>query len=483
MSKRSTITTSIFYRWRYWIGYGAIIILLAGLLFVAGFIVPGAVSTGELQSIITTSSFDIHDITVDLPFHYLQHLTLTFFGATLIGIKLPSLVLGFVTAICMTLLLRRWFTPGVAVLASMLVIATGQFLYLTQNGTPSILYLFWPTVLLLLGTLVANRARWHGLWNLLFFIVAALSLYTPFSLYVLVAMGVAVLLHPHLRHVIRHVSKLRIAGGLIVFIAIIAPLVLSIISSPELGLRLLGIPLEWPDMWANAQILFSQYLGFMDLGTSSTLLPIFGLPSMLLILYGFVRLIKKRTATQSHLILSWIILLFPILMINPLSASILFVPQFLLLASGLEGVLRRWYKLFPLNPYARIAGLLPIIILVSSMVLAGFERYTYAYRYAPDIVHNFTRDVVIIPDKEQLVVTQDEYELYHALAQYKPSFRVSTQEQVQLDPSRLESGYAVTAAAYDPTMTPTSVVVSNRHEDSARFYIYNPSDNGILRRE
>ncbi len=463
------ITTSVFYKWRYLIGYGIIFIALIGLLFVAGVLIPGAGSHAELHSIVTTSQVAQGGITsvnlVDAPFHLLQHLSLFVFGVTLLGIKLPSLILGAATAVCMVLLLRRWFSPGIAVLASLIVVTTGQFLFVAQSGSTGILYLFWPTILLLLATLVANKAHWSNIWTLLLAVVAALSLYTPLSVYILIAMASATVLHPHLRHLVRHLDTWKMPAGIGMMLVLLLPLIIGTVRDPSISLSFFGIPDAWPNIWANLQTLFGQYFGFMSLGTDSVLLPIFGLASMLIILYGLVRLIKTYATVQSYVVLAWIVLLLPVLIINPTFVSIMFVPLLLLLASGLEGILRRWYDLFPKNPYARVTGLIPLVVLVSSMVLFGLDRYAYAYRYAPDTVNNFSRDILIVPDTPTLVVASDETQLYEAVSRYDTSFKVTTVEPAS-------GTYAVTQAAYNKTKIPSGVITSPYTKDAARFYIY-----------
>lgn len=332
------MTTSFLYRWRYWFGYGAIGLLLAVVLYVAGVIVPGALTDAELRSIVASSTISEAGLTsmpINAPYYALLHLSLSVFGVTLLGVKLPSLILGFLTAVMMLLLLRRWFSPGVAVLASVVAITTGQFLFVAQQGATSVLYLFWPTLLLLLATLVAKRVRWSSTWKILFFISAALSLYTPLSLYVLIALGSAIVLHPHLRYLVRRLSRLRLAGGMLVAAILLVPLVLTSVQHPSFLLELLGIPTAWPDLWANLQNLAGQYLGFMSLGTGSILLPIFGMSSMLMILFGLYRLVRSYTDVQSYVILAWLICLLPVLILSPGYVSIMFVPLLLLLASSL----------------------------------------------------------------------------------------------------------------------------------------------------
>ena len=80
------------------------------------------------------------------------------FGINTFTIKLPSLILGLLSAGGLILLLRRWFTLNVAVLTSLIAIATGQFLFIAQLGAPSIMYIFWPVAILLLGTQITRGA-------------------------------------------------------------------------------------------------------------------------------------------------------------------------------------------------------------------------------------------------------------------------------------------------------------------------------------
>src|SRR3546814_8074549 len=105
---------------------------------------------------------------------------------------------------------------------------------------------------------------------------------------------------------------------------------------------------------------------------------------------------------------------------NPGFTSVTFVPLVLLLTSGLEGLVGYWYRLFPRNPYARIAGLLPLIILVVALVISGLDRYAYGYYYQPATVSHFSHDLSLMPKKhERLVVTQDELPFYPVVGHHR----------------------------------------------------------------
>lgn len=464
------ITSFYIYRWRYWIGYSFIALLLIGMLYIAAFHIPGSVSSVEEQSIIKSSQFgtslSITNVPVNAPYYGLQHLSLSLFGPTLLGIKLPSLILGFLTAVLMVILLRTWFRPNIAVLSSIIAITTGQFLLLAQEGSSAILFIFWPVVLLLLSTLIAKRAKHRFLWKILFFVSAALSLYTPLGIYVIIALGSAVLLHPHLRYIVRRLSRLKLLGGMITGALLITPLVISCIHSPSLALSLLGIPTSWPDILDNIAKLASQYVGFMSFGDGRAIMPIFGLGSFLLIVYGYYRLLRSRETVQSYLILTWTICLLPVLIINPIYISIMFVPLLLALATGLAALLRMWYTLFPVNPYARIAGLLPLIVLVLSLTIFGVTRYEYGYRYAPDIVAHYSNDVQLLPrDTSTIVVSADEKPLYTALSMYDKTLRVEETQPTS-------GGFTTTATMRQGDRIPSRIITDDRSSNAARYYIY-----------
>jgi len=87
----------------------------------------------------------------------------------------------------------------VAILASLIAIATGQFLFIAQNGSPDIMYLFWPVWLMYFSSMISSEEKRKNIHIILFGILASLSLYTPLSIYVLLVFGISAIAHPHLR--------------------------------------------------------------------------------------------------------------------------------------------------------------------------------------------------------------------------------------------------------------------------------------------
>jgi hypothetical protein len=467
------ITDFLIYRWRYIVGYSIIGLLLAGLLIFAGLYVPGGISPEEIRATVRSDSLSLHDLSTfgvtSLPFYMIQASIFHFFGVTDFTIKAPSLILALFSAIGLILLLRRWFKPNIAVLTSLIVITTGQFLFIAQNGTPGILYVFWPILLLSLGTQVTRAKKGRLFWKISFAAAAALSLYTPLSIYPLVAITLAVILHPHLRNIVRRLSRPKIVISLFVGAVLVTPLIYLIATTPKLGLSLLGLPAIWPpDIGENLMTLVRQFFLFWEPSNTTLMTPVFGLGSLLIIGLGLYRLIRTRDTTRSYLIIIWILCLVPVLILNPQFTSVTFVPSVLLFAAGLTSLIAYWYRLFPLNPYARIAGLIPIIVLVVVLIGSGLDRYMYGYHYAPSTAVNFSNDLKLIPKgTKQLVVSGDELPFYIAVAHHRPGLTVTTIPDTDQ--------FVATKAAHTSVLTSykiTRIITTTYSRDSDRLYIY-----------
>lgn len=467
------ITNFFIYRWRYIVGYSVIGLLLAGLLIFAGLYVPGGISPEEMRATVRSDSLSFSNPSTfaitSLPFYLLQKFIFHFFGITDFSIKAPALILALFSAIGLILLLRRWFKPNIAVLTSLIAITTGQFLFIAQNGTPSILYVFWPILLLSLGTQVTRSKRGKLFWKLSFAAAAALSLYTPLGIYPLIAIVLAIALHPHLRTIVRRLSRVKIGLSILTSAVLIAPLVYLITLRPQLGLSLLGVPTTATlDIGQNFMTLVTQYFIFWEPSTTTLMTPVFGLGSMLIILLGVYRLIKTRDTTRSYLIIIWMLCLIPVLLINPQFTTVTLVPAVLLLAAGLTSLISYWYRLFPLNPYARIAGLVPIVILVVVLIGSGIDRYVYGYHYAPSTAANFSNDLKLLPkNTKNLVVSQDELAFYTAVSHHRPLLEVTT----------TPTGSDVIATRVARNTIPasfkiTKIITTTYSQDSDRLYIY-----------
>lgn len=469
------ISKFLVYQWRYILGYGMVALLLAGLMVFAALYVPGGISPEETRGVILADSIRLSDpstwATPNLPYLLFQKFLFFLFGVHEFTIKLPSLIIGMLSALGLIALLRRWFRPNIAVLASLIAVTTGQFLFIAQNGVPSILYVFWPVALLLLGTQITRVNKYRFLWKILFAVTVALSLYTPLSIYSLIAITVTVMLHPHLRNAVRKLSKLKVLIGIAVVLALITPLIIGILHNPSLGLRLLGIPQAWPDFWQNIITILNQYFLFWEPSTTTLMTPVFGLGSIMLLGLGLYRLIMTRETTRSYLIIIWLLCLAPVLLVNPQFTSITFVPAVLLFAAGITSLISYWYRLFPFNPYARITGLIPLIVIITVLIGSGIDRFIYGYHYDPNTATNFSKDLKLIPKRtHQLVVSADEEPFYKVVSKYDKYMVITNNPTddtfVATKSSKKDfDGYQI-----------SQIITTTYKNDADRLYVYQKTD-------
>jgi len=476
------ITEYSLYRWRYILGYGIVGLAIIGLLIVTGLFIPGGLTHAEMDSVVTSnaltfslSAFDPATM-INLPYHILQRISIEVLGVSSFSIKLPSLLLGALSALGMLLLLTTWFRRNVAVITAVLVITTGQFLFVAQNGTASIVYIFWSVWLLVAATMVSRRAKGLILWKIALFGIAALSLYTPLSFYILLALLGSIILHPHLRYLVRRLSKPKLLFASVCALVLVTPLAYAIVRQPSLGLTLLGVPGSIPDLQANGIQLLKQYFDFITPSSNVLMTPMYGLGSMALILLGIFRLFTTKYTARSYLITTWIILLLPVLLVNPAFTSVTFVPILLLMAMGIQALIGNWYQLFPRNPYARIAGLIPLAVLIGGMMMTGIDRYAYGYMYDPNTAGNFSKDLQLLNRQlalsdrglTTLVVSQAELPFYRVVVEHNKDVALAAKAQPAKTIIVTHSAQKITSQTADLHQ----IITDDMSQNADRFYIY-----------
>lgn len=483
------VTDLFFYKWRYALGYGFVVISIIALFLMAFFYIPGGITEREMNSAVESSTigftretFEAGNI-VDLPYHLLQRASIELFGVSNISIKLPSLILALASAAGLLLLLRTWFRQNVAVITTLVVITTGQLLFIAQTGTPSIMYIFTSIWMLLAAMKLSRHARYSGVWILILAASTALSLYTTLSGYAVIALASATLLHPHLRYLVRKLPKAQLFFAVLFALVMTTPLIYAIVLDPDLGKRLLGIPAVMPDLLANAAQLFNQYFNFTQPGTQLPIAPVYSLGTMILLSIGVVRLFATKYTARSYIITTWVLLLLPILLLNPNYTTVTFVPVVLLIGLGVNALLSYWYRLFPRNPYARLAGLLPLTILIGGLMFSGVDRYVYTYLYYPEARTQFTNDVTLLNQELaqtsgniRVVTSADEIAFYNLVISNRESASVTANSGVAATGTTF-----VTNAAHDMNSyrdeAPQRILTDGRSSDADRFYIYKSVGN------
>jgi uncharacterized membrane protein len=479
---RERVTDYFFYRWRYIVGYSLLIATIATVLLVAFFFVPGELRQGEMDAAVKSVSLSYQYMTpamvVDLPYHVLQRMTIDLLGFSTLTIKLPSLILGMLTAVGFFFLVKLWFRSNVAIFATLLAATSTQFIFMSQDGTPTIMYTFLAVWLLLAGTMVTRQKIFGTLWKVLVCVFTATLLYSPLGVYLVIAILTTMIFHPHIRYVVRRLQPTKVGIAIVLGLAAITPLLYASAIDSNVGLIILGIPTTDILLKQNIMTVIQDIFGFSVESSSYYLRPFYSLGAFLLIAVGTYKLLTQNYTARSYIIFAWGLLLLPFIVMIPSHVHALYVIFSLLIALGIATLIADWYKLFPRNPYARVVGLLPLTIVVVGIMVSGVMRYMNNYQYNGTVLRNYSKDLVLLKNelrshanatKIKLIVAEGERPFYAAAAKYDTRFTVTTNDLNK-------DGTVIITRAVHPSVTRTTdpyrIITNSRAEDADRFYVY-----------
>jgi len=486
---RQKLNKFAFYRFRYPLAYATFAVAMASMLLVAGFYLPGGLTESEMRSALVSDNLNPAALftlkpeeLIYLPYRLLQAASISVFGISVIGIKLPSILLGFLSALGILYLLNLWYNRNVAIIAAIIAVTTNQFLLASQAGQAGIAYIFLTVSILIAASMIAGGSAYAKLCILAGFVLAGISLYFPLNVFILIALVATAIIHPHARHMlVRESPKKIVALGLLLFSVIISPLIMGIVNDLDVLWVLLGVSDGISEFSRNATLLLSSYASFATPTSGATITPVYGLGLVFLIGLGLYRLISAKYTAKSYVISFWLVLLIPLVCLNPSFVSITFIPVVLLIALAVDYLIRSWYRLFPQNPYARVFGLLPLGVLVVGLVVSSIDRYVYGLHYDKGVYAAYSYDLPILSEKlkslddsdtVQLVVTAKNAPFYQSFARHQ-----SYVKQLNVTTSVAEASLApiaIVERAAKPSngKLPSEILVTRTSEQADRFYLY-----------
>ena len=420
--KKIIISRIFLYKYRFIIGYVVLGLAFIALLFTLPRFAQTGISDAEMQS--ATSSYYLgktgilNGDLVDLPYRIIQKFSIMLFGLSAYSIKLPSILAGLVLGLMLILLLNRWFKSNVSLLASCLIVLSTPFLFLAGSGTPLIMIVLWPTLLLWLGSKIQGEKRPKPLYSFAFAIIMLLSILTPFMIYFAIFCVFFVALQPHLRFIIKDLPKLPLILVGIMIVAGFTVLGISIYHHPETILQLIAAEgFGMGAFFSNIAKGFAPVFAWHGTMEGVFLAPLLSLPSFALGLIGLFSTTKGFFASRNSI--ASMLLLFCVIItgFNPNAVVFIILPFSILMAHGLKYLLEKWYGLFPENPYARISALLPLTVLFGIMIIPGLLQYIYGYRYNPNVADDFSNNLAIIRRNltNQTLLVKDNYDFYKML--------------------------------------------------------------------
>ena len=412
---------------------------------------------------------------MNLPYHLIQRIVFALFGVSALTIKLPSIILGTLTILGIFILIKCWKRRNVAVLTTAIAVSSSQFLFMLQDGTPGIMFSFVVVWLLVASTYTTRSLMFTTFWKVVSCVLVATALYIPLGIYPVIALLITTSLHPHIRYVIRKVSRSKLIVAIVLGLVSISPLVYAVVLQPSTALTLLGIP-PHIDLLQSVTTATLDLFGFFSASNGYFLRPLYPLGMTLIMCIGVYRLLTIKYTARSYTVLLLAVCLLPIIAINPTYTTALFPVGVILVGMGIATLIGNWYKLFPRNPYARIAGLVPISILVLGLVFTGVMRFMNNYTYNPGILSHYTTDLRLLSDtlattkgEVVFVTSPEEKDFYTLVAHYNGNFNVSTDYEIQA-PNLIVTSQA--RKIQQPKEPVTEIITNARAGESDRFYIY-----------
>ena len=472
--KKIIISKLFLYKHRYVIGYVLLGIAFISLLFSLPIFAQYGVSEAEMDS--ATSSYylqidaPLHGDLVDLPYRALQKASITLFGLTPYAIKLPSIIIGLILGFLFVLLLNRWFKNNVSLLASFLVILSTPFLFLAGSGTPLIMLVFWPTLLLWLGSKIQGENRPKPVYSFLFAIALLFAIFTPYMLYFAIICVLFVFLQPHLRFVLKSLPKLPLIFVCLLVISGIIALVVNVVHHPGTIMELLFAKNYTFGSWFGNLINgIGPVFSWRNTVENVYLSPLMSLPLFALALIGLFSTTKGFFASRNSI--ASLLLLFTVIItgFNPSAVIFFILPLSILVAHGLKYLLEKWYGLFPENPYARVAAAFPLCILFALIIIPSTLQYIYGYRYNPNVADSFNDNLDVIHENltNETLLVKDHYEFYKILERHTDSKVVN-----EIGKEKYATFAAMGKLEIPETYMISKIITSHMRENSDIIYLY-----------
>lgn len=449
------------------------------LLFVLPSFAQTGLSQAEMDSAVNSYYLGKNGILngdlVDLPYRIMQKLSIMIFGLSAYSVKLPSILVGLTLGLMLILLLNRWFKSNVSLLASCLIVLSTPFLFLAGSGTPLIMIVLWPTVLLWLGSKIQGEKRPKPLYSFVFAIAMLFSILTPYMIYFAVFCVFFVAMQPHLRFIVKDLPKLPLTLVGIIILVGFTLLGISVFHHPESLMKLIAADgFNLGDFLPNIGKGLMPVFAWYNTAEGAILSPLLSLPSFSLGLIGLFSTTKGFFASRNSIASMLLVFCLVITGFNPDAIVFIILPFSILMAHGLKYLLEKWYGLFPENPYARISALIPLTILFGIMIIPGLLQYVYGYRYNPNLADTFTDNLTIVRNhlSNQTLLVREDYDFYKILEE-------STELKVVSD-IQPKSDFAVLGGldGVDHNYYLSRIITSPRREDSDIIYLYTYTEKG-----
>lgn len=473
------------YKRRYFLAYGFMFIVLLAIISIDINTIPNGIPQSAMHTAVQSQSvgnLSSPEWIVNAPFHALQKISMFVFGVSRASLVLPSVFFGMVTIVLFLLTMRKWFRASTSVIVTIIAITSSPFIGMLRSANPDIMLSFW-TIMLLFGAvkLLVKQERAFG-WKV-FVAVSAVGLaYTPLGIYPLVSFALGGLFHPHVRSRVRRIMLRRKIYLLVIAGVLLIPLAYYIVKIPGGWKVLTGwnqVTQTLADPHAAGAAIYSLYISFWNNNfVGATPVPAFNVATIILALLGLFRAIRESYTARSYALLIWVAIVGVAAVFIPFSVELVVLPVLLLVALGLETLVSYWRQLFPRNPYARTAGLVPLVVLLIAVSGSNLTRYFYNNQYIDNPIYlnslpSIKNSLKIEGDHATtLVTTPSTVDFYKLLQRKHPKLTVTAKPPSTITQPTMVAPEVKTSY----NMPPSLIWTSYKKENSVTLRVYRPND-------
>jgi hypothetical protein len=361
------------------------------LIYKIASITPGA-SDREVDTIASSAS--VHQLFLNplfLPYRLLQYFAVKLPIEPLFAARIVSGVFALVCIWLFYHIIKAWYSPRVALMATVLFSSSSWFLHAARYASPLIMF---TAILAVLWCGLLLRTHPSKFWALcIVIILVGITCYIPgFLWFTLIAL---VWQRKQALQTFRGLSVRSRVSAILLSIVTIAPLLAGLIKSPQLIKPLLSVPAKVPALTTLWQNFINIPLHLFYHGPEDPHIWVAGTP--LIDFFCLVMLALGLYALRFNFSLHRIRTLVGLLVISTLliiigSADILILLPLVYvgIASGMAFMLQQWFTVFPRNPVARglAAGIITLAIGLSCFY--QLQHYFVAWRYRPETKAAFT---------------------------------------------------------------------------------------------
>lgn len=346
-------------------------------------------------------------------FFFFQAAFVKILGNTILALRMAPALFGVLAVIVVYLYTKDWFGRRTALLASFIMAVNPWVVTISRDGFRASMV---PLMIALVAFFAGRAYKTKKLW---YFIAAAASFalgfytYTAFFMFTLVVVGgFLYLLVLRRKWLTSNLKNLLISAA--VFLVLIAPLGFTVITKPgDSTARAGGTSFLNPALnGGNPALTLLESTGKTLLqysyhGDENSRHNLPGMPYLntfisIMLLLGLMVCITrfKRVKYAAVMAMFFAMMLPAILTAEGLPHGLRSIGTaasvFTIAAVGINYLLVRWYKTFPLNSLARNVGAITVVFLLFLSVVIGYRQYFVAWAQDPMTYEAYSENMVQI---------------------------------------------------------------------------------------